>query len=234
MNLGLLADIHGNHCALRAVLDFLNCRVEKILCAGDWVGYYPFARECLALWDPAKMISVQGNHDHALLQARSGDAIAGSYEKRYGSGLRRSFSTLSSAQLDLLASWDPTAHLCLEGVSILMVHGAPWDLFEGRVYPDFSDWDRFETVSEDIIVMGHTHYPLSIQHGGKMILNPGSVGQPRNEPGPWAFCAELDLKRRQVTQHRIAYDPSEIIVDARNHHDSGTDLSKYFQERVRQ
>jgi diadenosine tetraphosphatase ApaH/serine/threonine PP2A family protein phosphatase len=97
-----------------------------------------------------------------------------------------------------------------------MFHGAPWMPLEGRVYPDFAEWERFGSCTEEIILLGHTHYPMVKEWRGKVIINPGSVGQPRSRSGA-AEYAVLDVAKRSVVFERAPYDVSRVIQDARRH-----------------
>ncbi|MCJ7633960.1 metallophosphatase family protein, partial [Candidatus Bathyarchaeota archaeon] len=72
MNIGLIADVHGNVYGLNAcVRDLFKRRVELILCAGDVVGYYPFVNEAISLLMKWNVITILGNHDVYLLQAKN-------------------------------------------------------------------------------------------------------------------------------------------------------------------
>ncbi|MFC1992257.1 metallophosphoesterase family protein [Chloroflexota bacterium] len=217
MKVGLIADIHGNAPALKMVLSALEGRVDKTLFLGDITGYYAFINECADMWDSKMIISVRGNHDEVLLQCiEHKKPPDSSYRKQYGSGLERSWKSLSERARLLVQSWPIQQHLTLSSVSISLYHGSPWDPLEGRVYPDFNDWHRFDTCEDDIILLGHTHYPLLKRWGEKLIVNPGSVGQPRDKSGV-ACYAELDPASGEVAFQKVAYNARPIIQDTLRH-----------------
>jgi len=217
MKVGLIADIHGNSPAFRSVLAALRDRVDSILFMGDLVGYYPFVNQCVEVWDANQIIGILGNHDQILADCLAqGREPEESYCTRYGSALTRCLRQLSPQAQALLASWPQHRSLALEGLSVAMFHGAPWLPLEGRVYPDFAEWDRFDGSSEEVILLGHTHYPLLKKWRGKMIINPGSVGQPRSRSGA-AEYAVLDVAQRSVVFERAPYDVSSVIQDASLH-----------------
>lgn len=217
MKLGLIADIHGNSPALKAVLSRLHETVDHILFLGDLCGYYYFVNDCLELWDENKITSVRGNHDDVLLQSyAAGDIPDMEYQKRYGTALERSRKSLSEKRRGLIESWPVQRELMMGQTSISMFHGTPWDPLQGRVYPDFAEWERFSACKSDVIVMGHTHYPLYKIWHDKRIINPGSVGQPRDRSGK-AQYAVLDLSSGQVTHRDIPYDKTIIIEDVVKH-----------------
>ncbi len=217
MNIGLISDVHGNPWALEAVLSFLWKKVDLILFLGDLVGYYPFVNECAAMLDSKKVIGVRGNHDEILLRCiycdNPPDPI---YNERYGSALKRCLTSLSKNTLRLLKSWSSHRHLIISSVSISMFHGSPWDPLGGRVYPDFGDWQRFNNCSANIILLGHTHYPFVKRWNKRLIANPGSVGQPRDD-SRGACCAKLDLASGWFFFDRVVYNSAPIIQDALIH-----------------
>jgi len=211
MRIGLISDIHGNLPAFQAVMSSLHNRVELVLFLGDLAGYYPFVNECVAIWDANKIVGVRGNHDEELLRCvREGKPPDDTYRRRYGSALERSWKSLSEEGSKLLQSFPAQHHLTISSVSVSMFHGAPWNLLKGRVYPDFADWEQFACCSSDVILLGHTHYSMLKHWKNKLIVNPGSVGQPRDRSGGASY-AEIDLATGEIVHRRAPYDPSPVI-----------------------
>lgn len=217
VRLGLVADVHGNSVALDAVLEAVRQDgVDHLVFLGDLCGYYPFVEECVAHW-PAGVIGVRGNHDQVLLDAfAAGAPPIPAYTARYGTALRRALDRLSPAAAALLRALPVSNELTLAGVHVAMYHGAPWDPLHGRVYPDFTEWNRFDAIGADVVFLGHTHYPLVHRVGGRLIVNPGSVGQPRDRSGLAAY-ALVDLPTGAVVHRRVRFDTSRLIDDARLH-----------------
>ena len=217
MRIGLISDIHGNSPALKAVIGRLMADTNQILFLGDLCGYYPFVNECVALWDSEYIVGVRGNHDQILLDCiKSQIQPSLEYDSHYGSALRRSLGSLSWETQRFLEALPLSRLLTVCGSTLALYHGAPWDPLEGRVYPDYKEWDRFSDVAGDVVLLGHTHYPFVKYHKGKLIVNPGSVGQPRDHSAG-ACYAELNLNSGEVRYHRVTYHKSLIIDDARLH-----------------
>jgi len=217
MRIGLFSDVHGNHTAFAAMLDTLKETVEAYFFLGDLSGYYPFVNECLALWPGLPLWGVRGNHDQILLDCLANHMLPpDDYQQQYGSALARTCQVLTPDGQHVLENWPLEQSFTLDGVVIQLVHGAPWNPLAGRVYPNFKDWKRFEETQADVIAMGHTHYPFVKEHAGKLIVNPGSVGQARNQSGV-ACYAVLDLDSGQVDLMRSSYSPGKLIADARDH-----------------
>ena len=212
MKVALLGDIHGNHLALAAVLAAAQKqRAERLLVTGDLVSYYFWPREVLELLEPWDMAVVRGNHEDMLAAARKQPEILGQVDKQYGSGLRVALETLSSAQLDWLDSLPHPLQVEICGCSILLCHGAPWDV-DQYIYPDAEDGvvNKCAESGHDWVIFGHTHYSMRRKSGVTTIVNPGSVGQPRNRT-PGAHWALLDTDARQVEQFNEVYDAAWVI-----------------------
>lgn len=212
MKVALLADIHGNAAALESVLMATRAEgAERLLIAGDIVGYYydiVRVMELLADWD---WITVQGNHEDMLARVRSGHA-ADDVRARYGSAIDRALVELDSMQLDLLTGLPPTRELDIDGHRVLICHGSPWDR-DTYVYPD-ADHDlqaRFFETGANLVLFGHTHYPTRWRSGPALAVNPGSVGQPRDRR-PGACWALWDTNTNTVSMRREPYDPTPLIA----------------------
>lgn len=219
MKLALLGDIHGNHLALQAVLAAASSSgVEKLLITGDLVGYYyaPFkVMEMLQSWD-RKM--VRGNHEDMLNNVRSDSAFLAQFGARYGTGLRTAIEQLDTQQLDELCSLPHPLEMIIAGCKILLCHGAPWDVNQ-YVYPDAAPkmLKRCAKQDFDLVVMGHTHYPMQHKIGKTLVVNPGSVGQPRNHH-PGAHWALFDTVSRSLEFHQESYDFSMLVGECRRRH----------------
>lgn len=218
MTLGILSDIHGNDIALAAVLaEFRRRDVTKLLFLGDLVGYYPFAANCVAMLADFDVTSIRGNHDQIALNCLdTGTRTDDRYRVAYGSALDRALDEQDAGTITFLREQPLERHFSLEGRRLKLVHGSPWDALEGRVYPDFKDWQRFENEEADGVLLGHTHYPLQHQCGRVLVLNPGSVGQARQRSAV-ACAALLDVPSLTASMLEIPYDPARLIADAREH-----------------
>jgi predicted phosphodiesterase len=216
---GIITDIHSNLAALRAVLDALQGEnVSTILCLGDLVGYGPSPSEVIAAVRGLPLVSIRGNHDRYALgedsdQIRSATAEAVDYTRR----------ALSPDDLAFLRSLPDSQ---LVDNRILLVHGSPRDRDEYIIANDFAiaNFKHFKAEYAGIYLcfFGHTHLPmiigdgkvvrqfepnyvLSLKRMSEYLINPGSVGQPR-DGNPDAAYAVLDLAESTVTFRRVPYD----------------------------
>lgn len=219
MKLALLGDIHGNDLALQAVLDSASSfGVEALLVTGDLVGYYYSPLEVLKLLHKWNKYIVRGNHENMLNAARADTSYLEKVDARYGSGLRVAIEQLDNEQIDELCSLPHPLELEIDGCKILLCHGAPWDN-DCYVYPDAKQdlLDRCAIQKFDLVVLGHTHHPMSHQIGETLLINPGSVGQPRNRK-PGAQWALFDTNNRSLEFHHVEYDSSALLKECQQRH----------------
>jgi len=213
MKLGVISDIHGNRVALRAVLADMPA-VDGLVCAGDVVGYNPWHADCVdamrghggALaegpWPDEPVPTVMGNHDRAVA-ATTPFAFNGMAK----AGVDHAKDQLDDDRLAWLADLPDRRRVC-DG-RVRLVHGHPDDP-DHYTYPEEFGPDLL--ADEDVLVMGHTHHQHHEVYDDGVVLNPGSVGQPRDRDHRAAY-AVVDLDELSVTEHRVEYD-IDAVIDA--------------------
>ncbi len=200
MRVGVLADIHGNKVALEAVLADMEA-VDALVCAGDVVGYNPWHAACLATIRERGVPTIAGNHDRAVA---GGTDFA--FNSLAGAGVRHARETLSADQIEWLRSL-PTVRQEIDG-RLKLVHGHPDDP-DHYTYP--SEFSARLLGDEDVLVMGHTHVQHHETYDEGVVLNPGSVGQPR-DGDPRAAYAVVDLDDLAVEERRVEYDIDRVVA----------------------
>lgn len=217
--LALLGDIHGNRLALQAVLDEVAREgIDRLLITGDVVGYYFWPRECLEAILEWNVEIVRGNHEDMLLRARKDPDCARSLREKYGTGIEIALAELDESQLTLIESWPRATVVVADHRRLLLCHGSPRDTNE-YVYPDAPPEQLASMVSDDAsaIVHGHTHYSAVRSAHGRIIINPGSVGQPRN--GQIGACwATYDIETGEAELRLTSYDVALVAEEARRRH----------------
>lgn len=200
MRLALISDVHSNLPALEVVLEAVgDSGAELVLNAGDVVGYNPFPNDVVRLLESRGVQSIQGNHDRAAL---SGDV---SWFNRYAArAIDWTRSHLDTPSERALAGLPIELDTNLAGTSLRLVHGSPADPDE-YVFPHQADASLLQLAGTSVLVMGHTHVPFQRETKAGLLLNPGSVGQPR-DGDPRASWALLDLPDGHVELRRTIYD----------------------------
>jgi len=191
---GLVSDIHGNLAALEAVLADMP-KVDAVVNAGDIVGYGPWPADCVARVRHEQCYSVMGNHDQSLFE-----------EGIYDDGDRYAAEELDSQQLEWVRSL-PDQRLLFDD-RLRVVHGHPNERFAYTYEPEF---DESLLDGEQVLVLGHTHRQGAARvDGDRLVVNPGSVGQPRDKD-PRAAYAIADLDELTVSLERVPYDIDRFV-----------------------
>jgi putative phosphoesterase len=186
VRLGIVADIHGNLPALEAVLAAMP-RVDLLLCCGDIVGYYPDVNEVCALLREHQALVVRGNHDaYAIGELQPDPAKAAAYRTDW------TRANLQPAHLRWLETLPVQLQFRWGHLRLTVRHANPWDE-EMYLYSDSPQLAHVALEAGEILVLGHTHRPMQTKAGKGTVLNPGSVGQPRdwNPDASYALCETL-------------------------------------------
>lgn len=176
MRILLISDIHANWAALDAIRE----RFDVAICLGDLVEYGPCPAECIHWVRTHCTYTVRGNHDHGTAQ-RVG--ITASSGFRYLTQATRPFTIqrLSAADRQYLAGLPTSLMLTLMGKRFLLVHASPRDPMDEYVPATPEAWSaQLAKYSVDFVCVGHTHHQFTLQVGQTTVVNPGSVGLPRN------------------------------------------------------
>jgi diadenosine tetraphosphatase ApaH/serine/threonine PP2A family protein phosphatase len=216
MRLAVISDVHGNEHALRAVLDRVDAAApDAIWCLGDTVGYGPAPNECCALVAERSELALVGNHDLVVIGVLSIDDF--NYDA--ADAARWTREVLSDEARAFLAGLEPTARR--DGVELF--HASPRDPVWDYVLSAEVAYASLRRTEEPLVLVGHSHVALAVGlrpdgldggvapdgtllelAGGRWLLNPGSVGQPR-DGDPRAAWLDLDLDSRTARFHRVEY-----------------------------
>ncbi len=215
MRYGIIADIHANLEALEAVLATLEERgVDAYLSMGDIVGYGADPTACIDRIRELGTKVVAGNHDWAAANRLSLD-----YFNPYArEAIYWTQERLTPDHLKYLQELD----LTLEEGEITLVHGTLYDPENfDYLLTAYDAHLSLQLQTTKLCLVGHSHVPITFLLDGsvsysfdseidiagieKAIVNPGSVGQPRDE-NPKASCALYDTESRIISMERVEYD----------------------------
>jgi predicted phosphodiesterase len=218
----VISDVHGNRHALEAVLEAVAAEEpDEVWCLGDLVGYGPQPNECCRTVAAHADLCLAGNHDLVVLGSLSihdfaGDAAAAAQWTQ---------TILANDAREFLAGLGSSARR--NGVELF--HGSARDPVWEYVLSEEAAWWTLQATTAPIVLVGHSHVPLAIfldgedlggglapeatvvdLAAGRWLLNPGSVGQPR-DGDPRAAYLLLEPGRR-ASFHRVKY-PSDRTQD---------------------
>jgi predicted phosphodiesterase len=220
MKVAIISDIHGNRQAFEAVLkDIADASVTEVWCLGDLVGYGADPDACVDLARDNTDLCLAGNHDLAV----AGKISLEDFSRGAAIAVRWTQEVIASDNRDYLASLRPSA----ARADIGLYHASPRDEVWEYVLSALLAELCFDTARHRVNLLGHSHVALSFERPdghpatgetrradsqldlaiGEWLLNPGSVGQPR-DGDPRAAWLLLDLDRQTARYHRCDYDIS--------------------------
>jgi predicted phosphodiesterase len=227
VRVAVISDIHGNWHAFEAVLaDAEQEDVEEVWCLGDIVGYGPQPNRCVASARERSSICLIGNHDLAAI----GRVPLDDFSPDAAVSARWTADELDDAARGFLGALEPKG----ERGGTEMFHGSPRDPVWEYILSEPSVRAALEMTAAHIVLVGHSHIPIALllSNGntlagglakggsdielteGRWLLNPGSVGQPR-DGDPRAAYLLLDLERKRATFHRTDYDVERTQAEMR-------------------
>lgn len=223
MRIAVLSDVHSNLHALEAVLAEVDAGgFDAIWFLGDLVGYGPRPNECVALLQERAAICLAGNHDLVVLGKIPLDAFAG----EAAAAAAWTQTVLDETARSFLDALEPQA----TAAGVELFHGSPRDAIWDYVLSDETAHWSFLATSEPLVLVGHSHVALHFEperHGNvtaagmvvelgraRHLLNPGSVGQPRNAD-PRAAWLEIDNEAGRATFRRTAYPVERTQAEMR-------------------
>ena len=208
MKLLIISDIHGNKAALDAVLSVPH---DEVICLGDLVDYGPDPVECIELIKNEDIPVIKGNHDNAV--ASRVDCGCGYKYKHLSTATREyTWDQLDDSHMEFLRGLTMYIEKDLAGKKMHFAHGSPRSMYE-YIKPDTPEDEVLEMikgVEVDFIVVGHSHIPFVRHVGDVTIINPGSVGQPR-DGDIRASCAVFDTDNYSVEIIRCEYDLETVF-----------------------
>ena len=218
----IISDVHSNLTALEKVLEDAQ-PFDQVWCLGDVIGYGPDPNECISRIRELPLLKcVKGNHDAAII----GDINIRAFNYEARASLKWLESVITFENKRWLAALDEM--IVVDDVTL--VHGSPTSFVWEYVMDVQSARENMDAFTTLICLVGHTHVPIQFTQVGedlkttkripltldepfelnhKSILNPGSVGQPRDHD-PRASYMIYDDKEGKWSFHRILYDFKEV------------------------
>lgn len=220
MRYAIFSDIHGNLPAFEAILEDMNGQdVQKHFCLGDIVGYGAYPDECVSLVRALGCHTVAGNHDYAVL----GKISTRHFNKMAKKSTLWTRDTLRAESLEFLDSLT----LVEKFGDVSLVHGSLHspELFD-YIQNSYDAYLSLTRTPGRLCFVGHSHIPVAfvqdpfitysldqtieVPEEGKVLVNVGSVGQPRDK-NPYACYAIYDDQDGKVTIRRQPYDVEKAI-----------------------
>jgi putative phosphoesterase len=175
MRIAIVSDIHGNMESLSALTE----PYDELWVLGDLVNYGPDPGAVIDFVRSRAAFVVRGNHDNAV-GLNEDPRCSPPYREMAKETMQFTRSVLSRDQIEYLANLPLVIERVVQGTKFLLCHAAPSDPLFKYVPANSPIWEEeMESLSADILLVGHTHTPFVQSVGGSLVVNPGSLGQPK-------------------------------------------------------
>jgi predicted phosphodiesterase len=226
MRIAVISDIHSNLRALEAVLTDIDAEApDEIWCLGDVVGYGPKPNECADIVRERAAVVLVGNHDLAAI----GKLDTSDFGPLASESAHWTERELGAEQADWLGSLEPAA----TRAGLELYHGSARDPVWEYVLSEEVARENLELTSAPIVLVGHSHLALALSwdderlDGGlapggteldttqaRWLINPGSVGQPRDND-PRAAWLLIDDEAGRAAFRRVPYPIEQTQAEMR-------------------
>jgi predicted phosphodiesterase len=226
MRVAIISDVHANRHALDAVLAEIDGEsVDGIWCLGDTVGYGPQPNECCELVRERAGVCLVGNHDLVAL----GELTVSDFNDEAAAAALWTHDVLQSENESWLRSLEPVARTD----AAQLFHASARDPVWEYVLTEEAAEGTFDATDAPVVLVGHSHVALALTRDGRVLrgglapaqtttaldgrwlLNPGSVGQPR-DGDPRAAWLLLDLEARVASFRRVHYPIERTQMEMRD------------------
>lgn len=225
MRILVISDVHGNADALRSVLEHAPSW-DDVWVLGDLVDYGPEPHTVVdMIRDLSPGLIVRGNHDNAAAFGVDCNCDPKVHELSVYTRQRVTLALLSKEQLEWLRGLPLHVRMSVDGREYYAVHGSPSSPLYGYLYPDMPRERLLEALSRpgvrlsrgsgervrsDVVIVGHTHVQFRLELDGQTVVNPGSVGQPRDGV-PLASYMVIDTEGPAFSHGRAKYDVEVVL-----------------------
>ena len=203
MTIAVFSDVHGNVSSLEEALKIMaTLKPDQYLFLGDMAGYYYYQNESIELLNSLdNLITIKGNHDEYFLKSLINKDDLKKLDEKYGQSYSLLYNNITEKSKDFFYNLSE----CEVNENYEAYHGSPNNHLEEYIY---KETDIHITTTVPFIFLGHTHYPMTKKINDTLIVNPGSIGQPRDyNKGSFSM---IDLKDKKVENIRYIYQKSQL------------------------
>jgi len=216
MKILIISDIHSNYYALEAVIETI--RFDVLVCSGDVVVDYPFPRECIDFLRTNCAHICMGNNDYAVAYDKKSYGNLPPQFMKYANALDRAkeltADLLNKDSINYLRLLPREIEFAVDGITFYLNHTVPNLSLNYYLDPELPQSEiekHYRDAHADILVTGHTHIPYVKKLKNRVLINPGSVGEPR-DGDPRASFAVFDTRTEQIELGRLEYDTTETSL----------------------
>jgi protein phosphatase len=193
----IISDLHANIEALSSIPE----KYDELWVLGDLVDYGPSPAEVIRFVRAHASAVVRGNHDHAVAHGVD-PRCSPAFREMAEATMAFTREALTAKDHEYLSGLPPILERVVDGTRFILCHAAPTDPLFSYVPGESNRWEtEADATAADVLLVGHTHIPFVRHTGGALVVNPGSLGQPKHG-SPQACYAVWD---RGIELHAFDY-----------------------------
>ncbi len=220
MEIAVFSDIHGNYSAFEQCVKYaLNRNIHTFIFLGDYLGEFPYPQKTMgmiyALKEKYTCFFVKGNKEDYWISRRYHKNCEWKDGNRTVGAMQYCYDNLTEGDIDFFQSLSICQKIKFENSSAMLAcHGSPYRNNEKMLPAHDKTNQMIDECACKYILCGHTHLQGVIKHGGKVVLNPGSVGVPLHSGGKAQFMI-LHQNMQEWTYEFIGidYDKEKVIKE---------------------
>lgn len=221
MKIIFFSDIHGNLLAMESFCEAIkHVSYDRIIFCGDVMGYGYYADQVCNMMQELGTWNVMGNHDQMYIDAFEDKIPEIQLVNKYGASYKDIETILSDDNRLYIGKAKQELDIEDSGLRIKVIHGSLDNPLNGRIYPDTDISNTQLYRKYDFIFEGHTHYRMIRRVGKTLVVNPGSIGLPRDGGKP-SFLV-FDTESRELSFEECLYDYKSIKLDILQHENENT------------
>ncbi len=209
--IAVVADIHANKYALDVFTKYMDANnIDTVLNLGDFVQIGPNPKEVAEIvLNDKRFINILGNNETSLFEINNED---NSSENQHRKWTRKQVED----NMENIRKLEKEKIIKINGLDILMIHSRKDDIkgmpliYEEGLNEFVKDYEEFNTK---VVLFGHTHERMFIEHSNKLLINPGSLGCSRQKSVDFAIIEIDNDEISNVAFKSLKYDINKIIED---------------------
>lgn len=220
MDIAVFSDIHGNYVAFQKCVEYaLERRIVTFIFLGDYLGEFPYPQKTMemlySLKEKYKCFFVKGNKEDYWLNRRKDNNCEWKDGNSTTGALQYCYSNLTDRDIDFFGNLSICQEVKFEGAETLLAcHGSPNSNNEKMLPDNDKTKSTIEQCKQKYILCGHTHFRRIIEHDGKVILNPGSIGASLHSGGKAQFMIlHKDIHEWKYQFIDLDYDKEKVIKE---------------------
>lgn len=236
MNLAVFSDIHSNYVAFQRCLEYAFARnIDTFIFLGDYLGEFPYPQKTMELLysirDRYSCFFIRGNKEDYWINRKNGNSVPWKSGSSSTGTLQYCYSHMSEKDISFFDGLPICVEICFEkSESLFVCHGSPNSNREKMLPDNESTKAVIEQCKSNYILCGHTHIQQVMEHAGKVVLNPGSVGLPLHSAGKSQFMIlHSHNKEWEYEFVNLDYDKTPVIKEMQ---ESGLFDSAPFWSRI--